>query len=261
VRILVCNDDGHGSPGIEAMAAVARAMTDDVWVVAPDGKRTAGSHALTLGRPLQITEMAPRSFACTGTPADSVAVAMTHLLADGPKPDLVLSGINDARNVAEDLAYSGTIGIAREATFWGIPALALSSDGTPAVDADALAWLERLVRELFTTRSTWCLPGHWLSINLPRRLPAALVPVDRIGSNKIGTRCEVIEMAGATTTLLMPRGRIRSGEPGDENDLLAQGFAVYSLQSWRAAVVDAGPATRALAAIADPAPGGGHDRR
>ncbi len=237
MRILVCNDDGFGSPGLEALAAVARSIGDDVWVVAPDGKRNAGSHALTLGRPLQITERAPRAYSCSGTPADTVAVAMTFLFKDGPAPDLVLSGINDSRNVAEDMAYSGTIGIAREGAFWGLPAIALSRDGSSNLDDEGSAWLGGLITQLYASRKSWSWPGHWLSINLPKQLPARLRPVGRIGTNKIGTSCEVIERAGPTTTITMPRGRIRISEPGDENDLLSQGFGIFALQSWRAEMV------------------------
>ncbi|GGH16283.1 5'-nucleotidase SurE [Alsobacter metallidurans] len=237
MRILLCNDDGYGSPGLEALIAAAGTLSTDIWVVAPDGKRTAGSHALTLGRPLHLTERAPQRFSCTGTPADSVAVAMSHLFAAAGRPDLVLSGVNDSRNVGEDMMYSGTIGIAREAAFWGLPAIAFSSDGAPDLTAAGRAWIAGLIRRLFESRAAWASPGHWLSFNLPANLPAPFKPVERIGSNKIGVRCDVVEQGGPTTTLIMPRGRQRTSEPGDENDLLSQGFAIYALQSWRAASV------------------------
>ena len=240
MRILLCNDDGYGSAGLESLAAAAETLTKDIWVVAPDGKRTAGSHALTLGRPLQLTEMAAQRYSCTGTPADSVAVAMTYLFKDGGKPDLVLSGVNDSRNVGEDMMYSGTIGIAREAAFWGLPAIAFSSDGGPDLTAAGRSWIAGVIGRLYEARAAWAKPGHWLSFNIPKSLPAPLRAVERIGSNKIGTRCDVVEQSGATTTLIMPRGRERTSEPGDENDLLSQGFAIYALQSWRDAAV-AGP--------------------
>jgi 5'-nucleotidase len=237
MRILLCNDDGYGSPGLEALIAAAETLTKDIRVVAPEAKRTAGSHALTLGRPLQLTERASQRYSCTGTPADSVAVAMSHLFAAKGRPDLVLSGVNDSRNVGEDMMYSGTIGIAREAAFWGLPAIALSSDGGPNLTTTGREWIAGLIDRLYKRRAAWAMPGHWLSFNIPATLPAPFRAVERIGSNKIGIRCDVIDQAGPTTTLIMPRGRERTSEPGDENDLLSQGFAIYALQSWRAAAV------------------------
>jgi 5'-nucleotidase len=50
-----------------------------------------------------------------------------HVL--GPKlPDVVLSGVNKGRNVAEDVVYSGTIAGALEGTILGIPSFALSQE-------------------------------------------------------------------------------------------------------------------------------------
>src|SRR5690606_17231195 len=96
---------------------MARRLTDDVWVVAPDGKRTAASGSITVARPLTMTRHGDKRYSCSGTPADCVVTAMTWLFEQDQKPDLVLSGVNDGRNVGEDLAYSGTLAIAREATF------------------------------------------------------------------------------------------------------------------------------------------------
>ena len=142
--------------------------------------------------------------------------------------------------------YSGTIGIAREAAFWGIPAIAFSSDGGPDLTNAGKDWVAHLIGRLWDRQSSWAKPGCWLSINLPAELPAPLRPIERVGSNKIGTRCEVVSRIGDTTTLLIPRGRERTSEPGDENALLAQGYAVYSLQSWRDMAVVSPELSRAL---------------
>ena len=122
MRILVCNDDGIESPGLSALAEAALALSSDVWVVAPERKWTAAGHQLTFGRELTLTKRHERWYACSGAPADCVVAAMTVLFDANAKPELVLSGINDKRNVAEDIAYSGTVSIAREASFWGVPA-------------------------------------------------------------------------------------------------------------------------------------------
>ena len=104
MRILVCNDDGFESPGVHLLAKAAHALAADVWVVAPDRKWTAASHQLSFDRDLTLTRTGEHAYACSGAPADCVVAAMTILFADGGKPDLVLAGVNDKRNVAEDIA-------------------------------------------------------------------------------------------------------------------------------------------------------------
>src|SRR5215475_9183897 len=126
-RILVSNDDGIRSPGINLLQAIARELSPDVWVVAPEQEQSAASHSLTTRRPLRMSEVAERRYAVDGTPTDCVMLAVKHLLRDR-RPDLVLSGINGGSNVGEDLTYSGTVAAAMEATLLGIPAMALSQD-------------------------------------------------------------------------------------------------------------------------------------
>jgi 5'-nucleotidase len=126
-RILVSNDDGIGSAGIRPLEKIARGLSDDVWVVAPELEQSGASHSLTTRRPLRLREVAPRRFSVDGTPTDCVLLAVKRLLRDH-LPDLVLSGINAGSNVGEDLTYSGTVAAAMEATLLGIPAMALSQD-------------------------------------------------------------------------------------------------------------------------------------
>ena len=172
MRILVCNDDGIESPGLHALAEAARSLSDDVWVIAPERKWTAGSHQLTLDRDLTLSKRNERIYACSGAPADCVVAAMTVLFASERKPDLVLSGVNDKRNVAEDIAYSGTLAIAREATFWGVPAIGISRERQGIESAAELAALSRLLLAVWERRADWASEGQWLSINLPASLPA-----------------------------------------------------------------------------------------
>jgi len=126
-RILISNDDGIESPGIKVLEKVARELSDDVWVVAPELEQSGASHSLTTRRPLRLREVAPRRYAVDGTPTDCVLLAVKRLLRDDA-PDLVLSGINGGSNVGEDLTYSGTVAAAMEATLLEIPAIALSQD-------------------------------------------------------------------------------------------------------------------------------------
>jgi 5'-nucleotidase len=135
-RILISNDDGIEAPGITLLEKIARGLTDDVWVVAPEQEQSGASHSLTTRHPLRMRGVARRRYAVDGTPTDCVLIAVKRLLRDRP-PDLVLSGINAGSNVGEDLTYSGTVAAAMEATLLGIPAIALSQDYR---DGDEIPW-------------------------------------------------------------------------------------------------------------------------
>ena len=124
-RILLSNDDGIHAPGLEALERIARSLSDDVWVVAPETEQSATSHSLTLRRPLRIRHLGPERYTLDGTPTDCVLVAVKKLMVDRP-PDLVLSGINQGANLGEDVTYSGTVAAAMEAALLGFPAIALS---------------------------------------------------------------------------------------------------------------------------------------
>jgi 5'-nucleotidase len=125
MRILCTNDDGIHAPGLKVVEEIARALSDDVWIVAPELDQSGVSHSLSLNDPLRLREVGPRHFAVRGTPTDCVIMGARHILGD-KMPDLVLSGVNRGRNVAEDVVYSGTIAGALEGTILGFPSFALS---------------------------------------------------------------------------------------------------------------------------------------
>lgn len=231
MRILIANDDGIDAPGLALLERAALKISDDVWVVAPSAKRTAAGNSLTIARPLTMTRLAEQRYSCSGTPADCVLTAMTWLFKDGKRPDLVLSGVNDGRNVGEDIAYSGTLGIAREATFWGIPAIGFSRVKNAEVAESDADYLTKLIQELWIRRPDWVAEGEWLSINLPSKLPAALRAA-RIGRDKVGLISETLKEDGDVTEIMVPRGRQDSSTPGDENTLMAEGFAAINRLKW-----------------------------
>jgi len=136
MRILLVNDDGISSPGLAVLEEIARGISDDVWVVAPQTEQSAVSHALTLHRPLRIRQHGERHFSVDGTPADCVLLALHQItgVEGGGRPDLVMSGINLGPNLADDITYSGTVAAAMEACLFGIPAIAMSQF-TPSVGA------------------------------------------------------------------------------------------------------------------------------
>jgi len=124
-RILVSNDDGIHSPGLRTLERIAKTLSDDVWVVAPETEQSGASHSLTLSEPLRIRRLTKRRFAVRGTPTDCVMLAVHHII-EGDAPTLLLSGVNRGANLGEDVTYSGTIAAAMEGALLGIPSVALS---------------------------------------------------------------------------------------------------------------------------------------
>src|SRR6201995_3031326 len=107
MRILCTNDDGIHAPGLKIVEEIARALSDDVCVVAPELDQSGVSHSLSLNDPLRLREVGPRHFAVRGTPTDCAIMGSRHIRVE-KGPDLVRSGGTTGRNVAEDVGYSGT---------------------------------------------------------------------------------------------------------------------------------------------------------
>jgi 5'-nucleotidase len=133
-RILVTNDDGVRAAGLAALAAALTAV-GEVAVVAPETEQSGVAHALSLRHPLLVREERPGWYAVEGTPTDCVNLAFLHLL--GAPPDLVVSGINNGYNLADDILYSGTVAAALEARTLGAPSFAVSVD-FHAAESDGL---------------------------------------------------------------------------------------------------------------------------
>ncbi|HWK41712.1 MAG TPA: 5'/3'-nucleotidase SurE [Croceibacterium sp.] len=125
MRILLTNDDGIHAPGMAVLEAIAARLSDDVWVCAPSEENSGAGHSLTLHMPVRLQQHGERRFSVTGTPTDAVNLALRKLFADRA-PDLVLSGVNNGENLADDVTYSGTVSAAMEGALAGIPAVALS---------------------------------------------------------------------------------------------------------------------------------------
>ena len=133
MRILITNDDGIHADGLAALERIARALTDDVWVVAPETDQSGVAHSLSLSDPLRLRKISDKHFAIKGTPTDCVIMGVRWILAEAA-PDLILSGVNRGQNVAEDVTYSGTIAAAMEGTLLGVPSIALSQAYGAAVE-------------------------------------------------------------------------------------------------------------------------------
>jgi 5'-nucleotidase len=124
LRILLTNDDGINAAGLNVLERIARQFSDDVWICAPSEEQSGAGHSLTLTRPVRLREHAPRRFSVSGTPTDSVTMALRKVLP--APPDLILSGVNRGANLGDDVTYSGTVSAAMEGTLAGIRSIALS---------------------------------------------------------------------------------------------------------------------------------------
>jgi 5'-nucleotidase len=178
MRILVTNDDGIHAEGLQVLERIARQLSDDVWVVAPETDQSGVAHSLSLNDPLRLREVTPRHFAVKGTPTDCVIMAVRHIMIDA-KPDLVLSGVNRGQNVAEDVTYSGTIAAAIEGTILGIPSIAVSQAYGPQ-GRDAIHWAcaenhaPAIIRRIVEAG----IPeGILFNINFPNAAPEAVTGV------------------------------------------------------------------------------------
>ena len=125
MRILLTNDDGIHAPGLEVLEGIAAELSDDVWVCAPSEENSGAGHSLTLHMPVRLVQHGDKRFSVSGTPTDAVNLALRKLFADH-MPDLIISGINNGENLADDITYSGTISAAMEGALAGIPAVAMS---------------------------------------------------------------------------------------------------------------------------------------
>jgi 5'-nucleotidase len=125
MRILLTNDDGVNAPGLKVLEKIARAFSDDVWIVAPADENSGAGHSLTLSRPVRIRQHGDKHYSVAGTPTDSVMMALGVLMKDA-KPDVILSGVNRGANLGDDITYSGTVSAAMEGALAGVRSIALS---------------------------------------------------------------------------------------------------------------------------------------
>ena len=163
-RILVTNDDGVHSAGIRALAEALRPV-GEVFVVAPLGESSAIGHALTLTRPLRLSEVDAHTFAVDGTPTDCVILGVDRVLKG--LPDLVVSGINMGYNLGDDVTYSGTVAGALEATLLGIPGIAVSLCRSREYDFAQAAGAARRIAEIVLSHGM--PPRTFLNVNVPRQ--------------------------------------------------------------------------------------------
>lgn len=219
-RILVTNDDGVFSEGIERLSA-ALAEVGDVYTVAPDQERSAAGHALTLDTPLRAKEISEKRWSVNGTPTDCVNWGVLHLLRDS-RPRLLFSGINLGLNLGDDVTYSGTVSAAFEGALIGIPSVAISQEIERGFTFEAASdFAVRLAKLLLRQPLP---PKTLVNVNVPAGRVRG-VRVGRLGTRRYGE--VVIEKTD-------PRGRpyywigstipVGEHEPGTDISAVAEKF-------------------------------------
>ena len=164
--ILITNDDGIFSPGIEALWEALNSFGETV-VVAPSSQKSAISHAITISRPLRIKKIKKnngfRGFSVSGTPADCTKIAIKSILTE--RPDILISGINLGSNLGNNIIYSGTVSAAMEGTILGIPSIAISLD---SLDTDRFELSKKVAKQVVNYVLKNKLPkGIMLNVNVP----------------------------------------------------------------------------------------------
>ncbi len=177
MRILCSNDDGIHARGLESLVKIANELSDDVWVVAPQEEQSGAARALTLAHPLRVREYDERRFSVNGTPSDAVLMGVNKILAEA-KPDLILSGVNNGQNVAEDVTVSGTIAAAFQGMSMGVPSIALS---LARLDRAAAHWSTPEAHGAGIVRKL--LDAGWpsdvvINVNFPDREPDEVTAVE-----------------------------------------------------------------------------------
>lgn len=220
--LLLTNDDGFFSPGLEALMVSLKDLAE-IYGIAPDKEKSATSLSLSLHRPLRIQTIHSHLYAVDGTPADCIYLALKLIL---PRPpDLVISGINHGPNLGrQDVAYSGTVAAALQAAFLGLRGIAISllpDCNNHYFFIEAAAVMKKIISHLIDHPFP---AGLALNFNLPPP-PFKGIKVVPLGEKKYNP--EIIESTD-------PRGRkyywIGSGNPvigsekGTDIEAVNQGF-------------------------------------
>ena len=167
MKILATNDDGILADGLWELVKELKNLAE-VVVVAPDREQSATGTAVTLRQPLRVQKVIPRvpgveTYSVEGTPADSVILALSKLIKT--RIDFVISGINPGPNLGDDVLISGTVGAALQGYLRGLPALAISVDGSGNRTLGTAAKLATLLARKIETS---VLPINiFLNVNLP----------------------------------------------------------------------------------------------
>lgn len=167
-KILLVNDDGADASGLWVLFEKIESIANPV-IVAPMREQSAGSHAVTVRRPMALEQIERDGqtvgYRLDGTPADCVKLALVRLFRDQVR--MVISGINWGANVGHSILYSGTVAAALEAAMYGLPAMAVSlrNEHESPLHLETAAHVARQLA--FDILAHGLPPGVILNVNVP----------------------------------------------------------------------------------------------
>lgn len=230
MRILLTNDDGIMAEGIYALAKELE-KEHEVIIIAPEFQSSAQSHAVTLLHPLTVKEvkldgLKSKAYSISGTPADCVRAGLEVLIKE--PVDYVFSGINMGLNSGMDILYSGTVSAAIEASMYGIPSLAVSSEllnGSVNLDVATQYAKEIFDKVKVKLRNTKIV----LNINVPHRKKEEIkgIKVCKVGG--VVYDYYIVEEGENKEKVIKLNGR-KNAEPDDDTDryYLKEGYVTVT---------------------------------
>ena len=193
MNLLLTNDDGFDAEGLKVLAEIL-SEKHNVFIIAPDGNRSAVSHGISMRSDLTLKKIRENVWSCSGKPADCVIVALKSPFLP-VKPDAVISGINHGANLGSDIIYSGTCAASREAVLDGVPSCAVSleyNDGKLEHFKSLAEFVSENLEKLFSLSKTGD-DSSFININalsLPSYKGAVLTDV--LANRKYDDRLEII---------------------------------------------------------------------
>ena len=231
-RIVVVNDDGISAHGISLLERAARMHSDDVWVVAPASDQSGRARAMSYRREVTVQRRGERHYSVDGTPADCIIVALNGVLKNRPV-DLILSGINDGENVADDVASSGTVGACLEGADQDVPGIAFSQGWGERGDKTDWTCAQTLTGEMLPALADAITDSRTvLNVNFPALADARAVAGCRVvhAGWRLGptTLEERAEKDGDRVFYIESLREDKPNEPDCDLDQLARGFVTVT---------------------------------
>jgi 5'/3'-nucleotidase len=253
MRATVTNDDGIESPGLRWLVQAALEAELHVVVAAPDNENSGASaglsavyheHRLAINR-ATMHDLEVEAYRVPASP--SYIVVLASLGTFGPKPDIVLSGINRGANAGHAVLHSGTVGAALTAANQRMKAMAVSLDVLPVAGADPAtggASLSTYLKGIDDEDLNWATAAH-VVVQL---VPALIDLPDGVVLNVNVPNIPLEQLAGIRQATLAPFGQVQmalaeEGEgyvrtaieladdratPGSDLALLSAGFAAVT---------------------------------
>ena len=185
MRILLTNDDGVDSEGIDALYKILSEFGETI-IVAPSHNQSTTSHSISLNIPLRVKKIDNNKYSVLGLPADCVNYAINSKMGK-KKFDLVVAGINNGANLGDDINYSGTVAAAREGFLHGVNSIAVSiaNKQNPKYLECSIAF-----KNILTKILTKKMKSYFLNINYPNIAPKKMkgIKFTKQGSRAYGQK-------------------------------------------------------------------------